>query len=111
MVPHSLGTVRELKILVAWKTHASLDVPKTPPKLILLLGAMPLKVMLNKPKLTENRGIFFDYEKFTCKAMATYHPRNVLRDPNLYDILKSIYRRREILSAIIRLSRRSFTRS
>jgi DNA polymerase I len=76
--------------------HTQLDRPATPygcvgnstPKLVMLLGALPLKTLLKKDKITENRGIFFDSNWFGCKVMATFHPGKVLRDPNLYDTVK-----------------------
>jgi len=38
------------------ETHATLDVPKDPPKLILLLGLLPLISILGIKKITENGG-------------------------------------------------------
>lgn len=75
------------------ETHAKLDVPATPPKLILLLGALPLKVVLNKQKITENRGILFDCPMFECKDLATYHPGKVFYDPNEYDTVKADFQK------------------
>ena len=76
--------------------HATLDVPKTPPKLIVLLGQLPLKAILGKDKITENRGIFFDCPKFNCGAIATYNPGKVIRIRTSTTRLKLTLRRREI---------------
>jgi uracil-DNA glycosylase len=70
------------------ETHAGRDIPNTPPKLILLLGALPLKSILGLQKITENRGIIFDCPMFNCKAMATYGPGKILREPNLWDTVR-----------------------
>ena len=71
--------------------HAALDVPPVPPKLIVLLGNVPLKAILNKQKIKDNRGILFDCDMFNCKAMATYHPAAILRSKNtsIYHTLKA----------------------
>lgn len=68
--------------------HAMRDVPDgslstNPPKLIVLLGALPLRTILGLQKITENRGIIFDCPMFGCKAMATFAPGKVLREPNM----------------------------
>jgi uracil-DNA glycosylase family 4 len=73
--------------------HAMRDVPDgslstNPPKLIVLLGALPLRTILGLQKITENRGIIFDCPMFGCKAMATFAPGKVLREPNMYDTIK-----------------------
>jgi len=70
------------------EAHAALDVPKDPPKLILLLGLLPLTSILGIQKITENRGIIFDCPKFNCKAMATYSLGKVWRDPTEWDTVK-----------------------
>jgi hypothetical protein len=75
------------------ETHSKLDQPVTPPKLILLLGNLPLKVILNKTKITENRGIIFDCPMFNCKAMATFDLGKVFRDPNEYDTVKADFQK------------------
>lgn len=71
--------------------HSKLDVPKYPPKLVVLLGTVPLKAVLNKQKIGDNRGILFDCEMFGCKALSTYHPAAILRRKNtdLYHTLKA----------------------
>lgn len=78
---------------VCMENHARLDVPKTSPKLILLLGALPLKTVLGLQKITENRGIIFECPMFDCWAMATFHPGKVLREPNMYDTLKADFQK------------------
>ena len=51
------------------------------PKYILLIGATPLRYLLNMSGITKLRGQLFDYDpmnkKITC--MPTYHPSYVLR--------------------------------
>jgi uracil-DNA glycosylase family 4 len=71
--------------------HAKLDVPITPPKLVVCLGNVPLKAVLNKQKIKDNRGVIFDCELFNCKAMASYHPASILYDKKgvKYKTLKS----------------------
>ena len=57
--PHDRATYA-VEYKACMESHSKLDQPVTPPKLILLLGALPLKVVLGKSKITENRGIIFD---------------------------------------------------
>jgi len=49
------------------------------PKLIISLGAVALKQLLKKAKITENRGRFFYSEEFGCQVFVTVHPNFVLR--------------------------------
>lgn len=71
--------------------HAKKDYPSTPPKLILIMGAVALKAVLNMQKITEKRGVFYDIEfnEHKTKAFVTFHPAAVLRKPELYDTVKN----------------------
>lgn len=82
-------TAKEIKTCMDF--HAKLDVPETPPKLVVCLGNVPLKAILNKQKIKDNRGVIFDCELFNCKAMASYHPASILYDKKgvKYETLKS----------------------
>ena len=81
--------VKEIKMCM--DTHAQLDIPKTPPKLVMCLGKIPLKAILGKQKVKDNRGVIFDCELFNCKAMASYHPASIMFDKKgtKYETLKA----------------------
>lgn len=49
------------------------------PKVIVLLGAVPLKALFGISGITRNRGKFLDYNGIP--AMPTYHPAFLLRNP------------------------------
>jgi len=70
--------------------HAAKDYPSTPPKLILVMGAVALKAVLGMQKITEKRGCFYDTEfnGNPVKVFVTFHPAAVLRKPELYDTVK-----------------------
>ncbi len=78
------------EIRTCQENHASKDLPEHPPKVILLLGAVALRAILNMQKITERRGVFYDieYEGHSIKAIPTFHPANVLRKPELYETVK-----------------------
>lgn len=75
-------------IKACMKTHALKDVPKTPPKLIVTLGSIALKAVLNLDKVTERRGVLHDHPEFNCKVLPTFHPKAILNDPRKYDTVK-----------------------
>lgn len=70
------------------ETHALVDAPQTPPKLIVTLGNVPLKAVLNLQKITENRGKLFDSELFKCKVLPTFDPNSIIHNPKNYDTLR-----------------------
>jgi uracil-DNA glycosylase family 4 len=49
------------------------------PKVIILLGAVPLKYLLNKTGITKIHGEWFDFNGI--KTIASFHPAFLLRDP------------------------------
>jgi DNA polymerase len=49
------------------------------PKVIILLGAVPLKYLLNKTGITKLHGEWFDFSGI--KTIASFHPAFLLRDP------------------------------
>ena len=49
------------------------------PKVIVLLGAVPLKYLLNKTGITKIHGEWFDFNGI--KTIASFHPAFLLRDP------------------------------
>lgn len=49
------------------------------PKVIVLLGAVPLKYLLNKTGITRLHGEWFDFNGI--KTIASFHPAFLLRDP------------------------------
>jgi uracil-DNA glycosylase family 4 len=59
--------------------------PNWRPKLIIVLGAVALKYMMKMPKITENRGIFFDttFIDTPVKFIATWHPAKILLSPEM----------------------------
>lgn len=79
------------EITTCMEVHGKQDVPSTPPKLIVLMGQVPLKAILNKQKIKANRGVIFDSELFNCKAICTYHPSAIFynKKTNIYDTLKA----------------------
>lgn len=50
------------------------------PKVIILLGSVPLKFLLNKTGITRLRGTWFDFHG--RQVMPTYHPAYLLRNPS-----------------------------
>ncbi len=50
------------------------------PKVIVLLGAVPLKQLLNRTGINKNRGQWLNYQGIP--VMATFHPAYLLRYPN-----------------------------
>ena len=50
------------------------------PKVIILLGSVPLKFLLNKTGITRLRGTWFEYKG--RQVMPTYHPAYLLRNPS-----------------------------
>jgi len=50
------------------------------PKVIVILGAVPLKYLLNKTGITRLRGQWDSYNNI--KVMPTFHPAYLLRDPS-----------------------------
>ena len=50
------------------------------PKVIVLLGSVPLKFLLNKTGITRLRGNWFNFRGI--QVMPTYHPAYLLRNPN-----------------------------
>lgn len=87
--PPANRTPKVPEIRKCMELHALKDVPKNPAKLIVTLGNVPLKAVLNLQKITENRGQFFDSELFNCKVLPTFHPSAILRDPRRFDTFKS----------------------
>lgn len=83
------------------QAHGLKDFPLVRPKLILLMGAIPLKAILGLPKITERRGQFYDCDFFgtpTIKAFATFHPAAVLRKPALYQpVIDDLRRAKDFL--------------
>lgn len=71
------------------------DFPKTPPKVVLLLGNIPLKAVLNMQKMLDNRGVFYDCEinGHKLKALPTYGPGAILHKPTLYATTLADFRR------------------
>jgi len=85
--------VAEQKICM--ETHSMQDFPKTPPKIVVLMGNTPLKAILNMQKITDKRGVFYDcnVNGHPVKAMVTFHPASVLYDPSKYDTIKEDMRK------------------
>jgi uracil-DNA glycosylase family 4 len=83
------------EIRTCQELHADKDLPAYTPKVMLLLGAVALRAILNMQKITERRGVFYDaeYGGVPVKVMPTFHPANVLRKPELYETVKEDIRR------------------
>ena len=77
-------TAEEFRLCMA--AHGQLDVSPHPVKVILLLGAVALKAILGKQKITERRGQWHEMDWYgqKVKVMPTYHPAAILRKPELY---------------------------
>jgi len=62
------------------------EIDEVKPRFVLLLGAVALKAVLNKSRITQIHGTFIEHEGITY--MPTFHPAAALRDPSKIDLLK-----------------------
>lgn len=86
--------------------HADLDLPANfKPRLVVVLGLVALRTLTGFTKITDKRGVFYDYEwkpGINIKILPTYHPAMVLRQPKFYDIVKEDFQKaRDFLNSTV----------
>lgn len=76
---------------ICMKEHGEQDFPKTPPKVVVVMGNTPLKAILDLQKITDKRGMFYDAELngHKVKVMVTFDPASVLYNPTNYHTIKN----------------------
>jgi len=62
------------------KKHLNRQIELIRPKVIIIMGALPLKYLLNGTKISNERGKWREYKNI--KVMPTFHPAFLLRQPS-----------------------------